>query len=193
MALINPAMTESVLASDAKKVSERRAVEIGAVRQGAPESRSPTARTPGSRESRLSFLQEHLEHMIDNALRDPPDRDPISDERAASYRRTEVNFTPQTTADRVVSRALGYFKAYRGENPDKGKSEALRSFVADVRAIVAEGFREAVAMMNALGALDLDAGRAFMETDAEIRKRFDRIAPEAPAPAPAPVPVQEPQ
>lgn len=67
-----------------------------------------------------------------------------------------MDFTPEATADRIVSFATNFFAAYQQNHPDMGQEEALNSFMDLIGGGIQQGFDEARDILGGLQVLEGD-------------------------------------
>jgi len=67
-----------------------------------------------------------------------------------------IDFSPEATAERIVSFSTQFFTAYQEQNPDMDEEESLASFVEVIRGGIEQGFGEAKDILGSLKVLDGD-------------------------------------
>jgi len=67
-----------------------------------------------------------------------------------------MDFSPEATADRIVSFATNFFAAYQDNHPDMGQEEALNSFMDLIGGGIQQGFDEARDILGGLQVLEGD-------------------------------------
>ena len=67
-----------------------------------------------------------------------------------------VDYSPEATAERIVSFSTQFFGAYQEQNPDMDEEESLASFVDIIRGGIEQGFGEAKDILGSLKVLDGD-------------------------------------
>ena len=65
-----------------------------------------------------------------------------------------IDFSPEATAERIVSFSTQFLSAYREQNADMDDEESLTSFVNIIRGGIDQGFDEAKDILSALNVLD---------------------------------------
>ena len=71
--------------------------------------------------------------------------------------------TPEKTADRIVNGVLGLIEAYARQNPELEDEDMLESFMGEVRKGIKQGYEEAVGILEAIGAFEIDGVREGIE------------------------------
>jgi hypothetical protein len=67
-----------------------------------------------------------------------------------------IDYSPEATAERIVSFSTQLFGAYQDQNPDMDEEESLASFVEIIRGGIEQGFGEAKDILGSLKVLDGD-------------------------------------
>ncbi len=67
-----------------------------------------------------------------------------------------MDFSPQATADRIVSLATNFFGAYQQQHPEMGEEEALNSFMDIIGGGIQQGFDEARDILGGMQVLEGD-------------------------------------
>lgn len=71
--------------------------------------------------------------------------------------------TPEKTAERIVTGVTSLIEAYARQNPDLQDEELLDSFMVEVRKGIKQGYEEAVGILEAIGAFEIDGVKAGIE------------------------------
>jgi len=112
----------------------------------------------------LEFLRSHLEEKLgaifDAATADDPEAAAAG---PAAFYDTATDVSPDATADRIVSFALGLRNAFSRQNPDLDETDLMTRFEAEVRHGIESGFKHA---RDTLGDLDLLTGNVADNVDA---------------------------
>jgi hypothetical protein len=66
---------------------------------------------------------------------------------------SELDVSPQATADRIVSQSTGFFAAFAEQNPDLTEQEALTKFTNIISSGIDKGFSEARDILEGLSVL----------------------------------------
>jgi hypothetical protein len=69
---------------------------------------------------------------------------------------SELEFTPEATAGRIVSLSTGFFEAFKAQHPDEDEGEVLTHFMEVIRSGIDQGFAEARDILDGLGVLEGD-------------------------------------
>jgi hypothetical protein len=69
---------------------------------------------------------------------------------------TELDVSPQATADRIVSQSTAFFTAFSEQNPDLTEQEALEKFTTIINSGIDKGFSEARDILEGLSVLQGD-------------------------------------
>ena len=101
----------------------------------------------------LSFLQANLEEKMGSLFEEASANNPeVAATGPASAFDTSVDVSPEATADRIVSFALGLKKHYQEQNPQLDEKELMANFEAEIRRGIRAGFSSA---RGTLGGLDM--------------------------------------
>lgn len=65
-----------------------------------------------------------------------------------------IDFSPEATAERIVSFATSFFGAYVEQNQDKSTEDALNEYMAIISEAIDTGFAEAYEILNSLSVFD---------------------------------------
>lgn len=88
---------------------------------------------------------------------------------------SEVDFSPQATADRIVAFSTNFFSSYQEQHPELSEQEARDTFSDLMLAGVKEGVGEAKEILKALSVLDGDIESDIDKTMAFILEGFDKF------------------
>ncbi|MDD3765478.1 MAG: DUF5610 domain-containing protein [Nevskiales bacterium] len=96
-----------------------------------------------------------------------PELGPNAIENAA-----EQDFTPEATAERIVSLSTGFFDAYRRQHPELDDAAALGGFMDTIRRGFEQGFRDAEKILDGLGVLGGDIADGINRTYALVQQGY---------------------
>lgn len=65
-----------------------------------------------------------------------------------------VDYTPEATAQRIVSFSTGFLSAYREQHPEMSADESLSAFIDVINGGIEQGFSEARAILSGFDVLD---------------------------------------
>jgi hypothetical protein len=88
---------------------------------------------------------------------------------------SEVDFSPQATADRIVAFSTNFFSSYQEQHPELSEQEARDTFSDLMLAGVKEGIGEAKDILKALSVLDGDIESDIDKTMAFVLEGFDKF------------------
>jgi hypothetical protein len=88
---------------------------------------------------------------------------------------SEIDFSPQATADRIVAFSTNFFSSYQEQHPELSEQEARDTFSDLMLAGVEEGIGEAKDILKALSVLDGDIESDIDKTMAFILEGFDKF------------------
>jgi hypothetical protein len=88
---------------------------------------------------------------------------------------SEVDFSPQATADRIVAFSTNFFSSYQAQHPELSEQEARDTFSDLMLAGVKEGIGEAKDILKALSVLDGDIESDIDKTMAFVLEGFDKF------------------
>jgi len=88
---------------------------------------------------------------------------------------SEVDFSPQATADRIVAFSTNFFSSYQEQHPELSEQEARDTFSDLMLAGVKEGVGEAKEILKALSVLDGDIESDIDKTMAFVLEGFDKF------------------
>jgi hypothetical protein len=88
---------------------------------------------------------------------------------------SEVDFSPQATADRIVAFSTNFFSSYQEQHPELSEQEARDTFSDLMLAGVKEGIGEAKDILKALSVLDGDIASDIDKTMAFVLEGFDKF------------------
>lgn len=80
-----------------------------------------------------------------------------------------IDFSPEATAERIVSFSTQFLSAYREQNADMDDEESLTSFMNIIRGGIDQGFDEAKDILSALNVLDGDIADNIDKTYALVQ------------------------
>ncbi|TYK66995.1 DUF5610 domain-containing protein [Colwellia echini] len=75
-----------------------------------------------------------------------------------------VDYSPEATAERIVSFSTQFLSAYREQNPDMSEEESLNSFVEIIRGGIEQGFGEAKEILDGLNVLEGEVSTTIDKT-----------------------------
>ena len=67
-----------------------------------------------------------------------------------------IDFSPEATAERIVSLSTQFLGSYREQHPEMGEEESLTAFVDIIRGGIEQGFAEAKDILDSLNVLEGD-------------------------------------
>ncbi|QIR15543.1 DUF5610 domain-containing protein [Shewanella aestuarii] len=76
----------------------------------------------------------------------------------------EIDYSPQATADRIVTFATGYFGLHQQQNVELDFDEQLNSFMDKISGAIEKGFNEAIAILDGLKVLEGDIAIGVEQT-----------------------------
>jgi len=121
----------------------------------------------------LGFLQASLEKKLDGMYEKASAVKP--ENSAAEFFNTDLDVTPEATADRIVSFALGLKNHFQRQNPQLDEKELLNRFEAEIRRGISDGFSSA---RGALGNLELLEGQISENVDTTwdlVQAKLDEV------------------
>ena len=86
---------------------------------------------------------------------------------------TEVDVSPEATADRIVSLSTAFFPAFQKANPGESNEEALTHFLDVIRGGIDQGFNEAREILGGLGVLEGDIESNIDRTYELVQEKLD--------------------
>ena len=75
-----------------------------------------------------------------------------------------VDFSPETTAERIVSSSTQFFSSYQKQHPEMNEEELLTTFVEMISGGINQGFGEARDILDGLHVLEGDVGNNIDKT-----------------------------
>ncbi len=69
---------------------------------------------------------------------------------------SQMEFTPEATAGRIVSLSTGFFEAFKSQHPGEEEDAVLAHFMEVIRSGIEQGFGEAREILDGLGVLEGD-------------------------------------
>lgn len=91
---------------------------------------------------------------------------------------SQPDSSPEATADRIVSFAMGLHSVFRRQNRDLAEPELQSRFLAEIRRGVTEGFDQARGILSDMGRLDEATQATLDQTWELIQQKLDELAPE---------------
>jgi hypothetical protein len=92
---------------------------------------------------------------------------------------SEVAFTPEATAGRIVSLSTGFYAAFKAHHPNEDEASVLQHFMEVIRSGIEQGFAEARDILDGLGVLEgkikEDVDRTYELVQAGLQ-RFEQEA-----------------
>lgn len=73
-----------------------------------------------------------------------------------THEKSEIDFSPEATAERILSFSTQFLGAYQRQNPEMDEQEAIRSFVDVIEGGIKQGFAEAREVLDGLNVLEGD-------------------------------------
>lgn len=67
---------------------------------------------------------------------------------------SDIDFSPEATAERIVAFSTKFFSAYQEQNPQMGEEESLTSFMDVIKGGIEQGFGEAKEILEGLKVLE---------------------------------------
>jgi hypothetical protein len=123
----------------------------------------------------LSLLLKTALQGINEALED----EGIKNSVLSTYQ-SDVDYSPEASAERIVDFSTQLFSAYKADNREIGEAEALTSFVDIISGGIEQGFAEAREILDSLNVLDGDIAENIEKTyglvKAGLQKFIDFIA-----------------
>jgi len=96
---------------------------------------------------------------------------------------SEEDFSPEATADRIVTFSTNFFESYQQQHPELDEQEARDTFAGLMLGAIEEGVGEAKDILESLSVLDGDIADNIDKTMQLIEQGFDKfIKPEQPSP-----------
>jgi hypothetical protein len=81
-----------------------------------------------------------------------------------------VDFSPEATAERIVSFSTQFFGSYRDQHPEMAEDEALSAFVDIISGGIDQGFGEAKDILSGLKVLEGEIGDTIDKTYALVQE-----------------------
>ena len=119
----------------------------------------------------LGFLRARLEEKLSAAFK----TEAADESRTTAFSETTTDLSPDATADRIVSFALGLHDAFSRQNADLGEAELMARFEAEVRRGIESGFDHARGTLGDLDLLQDDVARNVDTTYAAVQQRLADI------------------
>ena len=154
---------ETVKKSDAEPLSAQQVNKKqlnAAILKGAIEQTNKSSSS--IKEQPLSLVLKTALQGINDALKEIEPTQSLQ----KSYE-SEVDFSPEATADRIVAFSINFFNAYQQQHPELGEQEARDTFSDLMLAGVDKGVGEAKDILKALSVLEGD-----VETDIDKTMQF---------------------
>jgi hypothetical protein len=107
----------------------------------------------------LSLLLKTALQGINEALED----EGIKNSVLSTYQ-SDVDYSPEASAERIVDFSTQLFSAYKADNREIGEAEALTSFVDIISGGIEQGFAEAREILDSLNVLDGDIAENIEKT-----------------------------
>jgi hypothetical protein len=107
----------------------------------------------------LSLLLKTALQGINEALED----EGIKNSVLSTYQ-SDVDYSPEASAERIVDFSTQLFSAYKADNLEIGEAEALTSFVDIISGGIEQGFAEAREILDSLNVLDGDIAENIEKT-----------------------------
>jgi len=79
-----------------------------------------------------------------------------TDSSAEETYESGIDFSPEATAERIVSLSTQFFASYREQHPEMSEEESLTAFVDVIRGGIEQGFTEAKDILSSLNVLEGD-------------------------------------
>jgi hypothetical protein len=107
-------------------------------------------------EAELSVANRHMELLYKSAIEKlntvlEPDFGPNAIQNAS-----ELDVSPEATANRIVSLSTAFFGAFRQQNPGMTEEEAMNQFMSTIGKGIEQGFAEAREVLSGLQVLEGD-------------------------------------
>ena len=77
-------------------------------------------------------------------------------------------WTPEATAERIVTQVTALFSIYAKQNPDLEGEELLNGFMDTIRSGVGQGYGDAFEILESLGAFEFDGVQSGVERTKEL-------------------------
>lgn len=84
-----------------------------------------------------------------------------------------ADFTPEATAERIVSLSTGFFAAWQAQHPELEGDAALEAFMETIRGGFETGFREAEKILKGLGVLAGGVAEGIARTHELVQQGYD--------------------
>lgn len=101
------------------------------------------------------------------------------------------DFTPEATAERIVSFATGFYAAYSENHPEMEGQERLESFLELIRSGIDQGFEEARGILDGLQVLEGDIAANADQTYELIQQGLEAFRDSILGPAEPPPTMEE--
>ena len=87
----------------------------------------------------------------------------------------QIDFSPEATAERIVSFATSFFGNYLENHPEQGGEEALKGFTSIIRDAIDKGFQEAKDVLEGLQVLEGDIAANIDKTYELVQEGLNRF------------------
>ncbi|NOX07969.1 MAG: hypothetical protein GXP22_00520 [Gammaproteobacteria bacterium] len=87
-----------------------------------------------------------------------------------------VDYTPEATAERIVSLSTGFFEAFKGQHPGEDPNGVLDLFMEQISKGVLQGFSEARGILEGLSVLQGDIASNIDKTFELVQQGLDAFA-----------------
>lgn len=84
-----------------------------------------------------------------------------------------IDFSPEATAERIVSLSTAFYGRYREQNPEGSEADAIDNFIELIRGGIAQGFNEAKDILNNLQVLEGDIAENIETTFDLVQQKLD--------------------
>ncbi|HEA26711.1 MAG TPA: hypothetical protein ENH92_06265 [Ectothiorhodospiraceae bacterium] len=84
-----------------------------------------------------------------------------------------IDFSPEATAERIVSLSTAFYGRYREQNPEGSEADAIDSFIELIRGGISQGFDEAKDILNNLQVLEGDIAENIETTFNLVQQKLD--------------------
>ena len=130
-----------------------------------------------STEGSLSVLQQPLKLLYQAAIEKlneelAPALGPDAIQRAMDE---GMDFTPEATAESIVSIATGFYDAFKANHADEDENAVLEKFMATIKGGIDKGFAEARGILDELKVLDGEIKENVDKTHSLVGEGLDRF------------------
>lgn len=121
----------------------------------------------------LSFLRANLDKKLNEVFEKAPEETPEG--LAVESFQSGADLTPQATADRIVSFALGFKNHFLRQNSQLSEEQLMAKFEIEVREGISAGFSDARNVLGSLQLMDEETSENVGTTWDLIQSQLDQI------------------